>query len=81
MRKIAILLICLAITTSGCQKKHPVVKDPNAELLKIQQQMQAQQDVIKNLNLPKANAMQPPPALKAPPKVPSKPKPPPLKQS
>lgn len=78
MRKLVFFLVVFAFLGSGCNN-NPRVKDPKAELLKIQKQMQAQQETIKNLGLPGGpNAIKPPPVFNAPikniPKAPAPPK-------
>ena len=77
MKRLVIFLMIFTFMGTGCHKPTPRVKDPNAERIKIEKQMQAQQELIKNLKLPNPNAIKPPPAPGAPvanmPKAPSAP--------
>jgi hypothetical protein len=78
MKRLVLFLVVFAFLGSGCNN-NPRAKDSKAELLKIQNQMQAQQEMIKKLGLPSGpNAIKAPPAFNAPikniPKAPASPK-------
>lgn len=66
MRILVISLIGFIFLLSGCNNHKLGIKDPKAEILKVQKQMQDNQKMIANLKLPNQNMMQPPPVYKPP---------------
>jgi hypothetical protein len=74
MKQIAVFLIGFIFLCAGCNS-NPGNKDAKTEVLKIQKDMQANQNLIKKLNMPNQNIMQPPP----PPAIKNMPVPPPAK--